>query len=518
MGTVLFGQETEYYVSVIGKEGKQVIKEEVIDLFFNMAKRMPYLKGPHTFGVFLVGRYLYLDCGEHIESATFECTNPWDLVNNKLATEAIIAQLAEKVRKENPDIQEVLLSKANVDYSGSCTTWGEHESFLVHNDLNRFPAQLIPHLVSRVIYTGAGGWHSSSPGLDFMVSPRARFFDREISKETTRDRGIFNTRNEPLAGSQHQYRRLHVICGEGLYCHKASLLKAGVTALVVRLIDLGARPCTGIQLVSPLGALKSFSRDTRCRAGVKTASGGTVTAVDIQRHYYAHVMDHISEMPDWAPEICEIWAETLEALETDPRKLAGVLDWPTKLEIYSQYIESRGFSRDEIQELNNCLNVMTGIPDPPSRINSRTRILQASAIRSSGLMYPNTPKKRGLDQSRLKTFLRLRDELFEIDIRFGQIGGKGIFSSLDRQGMLRHHVDGINDETVEHAKGNPPEGSRAALRGECIKRLSVDPKRYRCHWTHIEDLYTRKILKMFDPFSEGERWETPVTTRDGGVF
>lgn len=507
MSNVLFGQETEYYVSVIGKEGKQLSRQEVINLFFDLAKRMPYLQGPQKYGVFLVGRYLYLDCGGHIESATFECTNPWELVNHKLATEAIIANLAEDVRNENPDIQELVLSKVNVDYSGSGTTWGEHESYQVHKQLSRFQEQLIPYLVSRVIYTGAGGWHSSSPGLDFMVSPRARFFDHEVSKESTRDRGIFHTKNEPLAGSQYKYRRLHVICGESLYCHKASLLKAGVTALVVKLIDLGACSWSRIQLASPLEALKSFSRDTQCRARVKTESGGTVTAVDIQRYYYAHVMDHISEMPDWAPEICEIWTETLDALESDPMSLAGVLDWPTKLEIYSQYIESRGYSRDEIDELNNCLKAMTDIPDPASEINSLTRRLQANVIRTTGLLFPHIPKKYGLNQSQCRTFLRLREELFEIDIRFGQIGEKGIFYSLDRQGMLRHHVDGINDEAVEKAKENPPEGSRAKIRGECVRRLSVDSERYQAHWTHIIDLQSNKILNLADPFEARERWE-----------
>ena len=109
MSNVLFGQETEYYVSVIGKEGKQLSRQEVINLFFDLAKRMPYLQGPQKYGVFLVGRYLYLDCGGHIESATFECTNPWELVNHKLATEAIIANLEEDVRNENHDIQELVL-------------------------------------------------------------------------------------------------------------------------------------------------------------------------------------------------------------------------------------------------------------------------------------------------------------------------------------------------------------------------------------------------------------------------
>jgi hypothetical protein len=508
MKNVLFGQETEYFLSVIGKDRKQLSKLEVIHLFFELAKKLPHLQGPHDYGLFLVGRYFYLDCGEHIESATFECTDPWELVNHKLASEAILAQLTEDVKKANSDIQELVLSKVNVDYSGSGTTWGEHESYQVHKQLRRYQEQLIPHLVSRVIYTGAGGWHSSSPGLGFMVSPRALFFEHEVSPESTRDRGIFHTKNETLVGSEYNYRRLHVICGESLYCHKASLLKAGVTALVVKLIDLGSCSWSGIRLNSPLEALASFSKDTQCRTGVKTVSGETITAVDIQRHYYAHVMDHISEMPDWAPEICKLWDETLDALASGPGDLTGVLDWPTKFQIFSRYIESCGYTWDEINAWNNFAREIQDTYGLKPGINSIRYVLQADAFRSERMKFYQTLKKHGLHATRLKTFLRLREELFEIDTRCGQIGGCGIFSALDRQGMLRHHVGGINCKSVEYARENPPKGSRATLRGKCIQRFSSVPTRYQCGWTHIVDFQTKKILNLEDPFEEKERWES----------
>ncbi len=509
MKNVLFGQETEYFLSVISKEGKQLSKPEVIHLFFDLAKKMPHLRGPHEYGLFLVGRYLYLDCGEHIESATFECTDPWELVNHKLGTEEILAQLTEDVKMANSDIQELVLSKVNVDYSGSGTTWGEHESYQVHKQLSRYQEQLIPHLVSRVIYTGAGGWHSSSPGLGFMVSPRARFFEHEASPESTRDRGIFHTKNETLVGSAYNYRRLHVICGESLYCHKASLLKAGVTALIVKLIELSSCSWSGIRLNSPLEALASFSKDTQCRTGVKTVSGETITAVDIQRHYYAHVMDHISEMPAWAPEICKLWDETLDALASDPGDLTGVLDWPTKFQIFSRHIESCGYTWDEINAWNNFAREIQNNYGLEPSINSIRYVLQADAFRSERMKFYQTLKKHGLHATRLITFLRLREELFEIDTRFAQIGEKGIFSVLDRQGILQHHVTGINRETINHSIENPSEGSRAKIRSECVQRFSGNPKRYICYWTHIEDLHLKKVLNLLDPFETNEQWEDP---------
>jgi len=51
-------------------------------------------------------------------------------------------------------------------------------------------------------------------GLRFTLSPRVRFLEREVSNNSTRDRGIFHTKDETLAADG--YHRLHIICGESL--------------------------------------------------------------------------------------------------------------------------------------------------------------------------------------------------------------------------------------------------------------------------------------------------------------
>ena len=45
--------------------------------------------------------------------------------------------------------------------------------------------QLIPHLVSRVIYAGAGGFDSTSSGLTFLLSPRVAHIFRVSSDQST---------------------------------------------------------------------------------------------------------------------------------------------------------------------------------------------------------------------------------------------------------------------------------------------------------------------------------------------
>src|SRR5204863_447755 len=77
---------------------------------------------------------------------------------------------------------------------------------------------VMPHFVTRQIYTGAGkvgseATSASAGDVTFQLSQRADFFEEEVGLETTLKRPIVNTRDEPHADAQ-KYRRLHVIVGD----------------------------------------------------------------------------------------------------------------------------------------------------------------------------------------------------------------------------------------------------------------------------------------------------------------
>jgi proteasome accessory factor A len=72
---------------------------------------------------------------------------------------------------------------------------------------------LIPFLVSRQIYAGAGKVLQTSRGATFCISQRAEHIWEGVSSATTRSRPIINTRDEPHADAE-RYRRLHVIVGD----------------------------------------------------------------------------------------------------------------------------------------------------------------------------------------------------------------------------------------------------------------------------------------------------------------
>ena len=100
--------------------------------------------------------------------------------------------------------------------------------------------QLIPHLVTRVIYSGGGGFNADVPNIEFMLSPRVFFLEQIMSPGSQNNRAIFTTRQEPLSNSP--YGRLHLLCGEGVRFQMTEYLRFGVTALILRLIDSGFSP------------------------------------------------------------------------------------------------------------------------------------------------------------------------------------------------------------------------------------------------------------------------------------
>ena len=68
------------------------------------------------------------------------------------------------------------------------TTRGCHESYLRAMHPNRYTRDLIPHLVSRIIYTGAGGFNAFSPGIVPTLSPRVHHLREEVA-DGSREQG-----------------------------------------------------------------------------------------------------------------------------------------------------------------------------------------------------------------------------------------------------------------------------------------------------------------------------------------
>ena len=133
-------------------------------------------------GIFLEnGARFYVDC-THPEMTTPECANPWDVVRYMQAGERMLTAVAEEMTAaragagRGPDLQDQRGPQRQRRDLGV--------PHLLHASRRipaKFPDQIIPHLVSRIIYSGAGGLELADGRLRFTLSPRVKFLEREVS-------------------------------------------------------------------------------------------------------------------------------------------------------------------------------------------------------------------------------------------------------------------------------------------------------------------------------------------------
>ena len=504
--------ETEYAVTGVSPNGAVIERQRLADLLcVEAAGSFPHARDAHGAGLFLQnGSRFYVDCGFHPELATPECVTPAEVIRYVLAGERILADVAQRVATRFPGGTTVDLFRCNVDYSGTRSTWGCHESYLHRVEPIALADQLIPHLVTRVMYTGAGGFNSESPGLEFSLSPRVHHLVRPISGDSTSYRGIFHTKDESL--STAGYHRLHVLCGDSCCSELATWLKIGTTALVVALAESGYAPGAAVQLWSPIQAMNLVARDPECRVALTLAGGRQARALDIQRHYLTQAEGHLGDpfMPHWAEEVCQGWRAMLDRIETDLPSLATRLDWAIKQALYAQHAQRCGVRWTSLAQWTDALSVLERTqrsdghdrPAAPPDLES-LRSWNGWARGNARALAPRL-RKRGLNAEAFHAFVALRQELFEIDTRFGQLGERGIFAALDGAGLLAHHARGV--EAVDQAVTKPPAIGRAAIRGDVIRRAD-GKERYVCDWQQLWDPQGRRVLDLSDPFETTERWK-----------
>jgi proteasome accessory factor A len=517
MVSPMFGVESEYALAGIrGREPMQ--RDDLVNRLLRVARRrLAHLPDAcSTSGMFLEnGARFYIDCGLHPEMATPECTTPWELARYIKAGERTLEGLTQELQAETGDGAEIMCFRCNVDYGGSGSTWGCHESYLHHARPANLPGQLIPHLVTRVVYTGAGGFNPLAKGLEFCVAPRLMHIQQEVSGDSTGNRGIFHTKNESLAGKGNN--RLHILCGESLCSETAIVLKIGTTALVTAMAEEGLNPGTDLRLASPLDALHAVASDIDCKRKLSLAAGGEATAIEIQRRLLRLAERNQSVLPPWAGAICALWRVTLDQLEGAPDSAASVLDWAIKRRLFYGRAERRGISMDRFAFLSSIEQQMNaalaGVGAGGRSVRLNLVLGPKSPIPAEAASLGSALAAEGLAWADLERFLNLREEFYQIDTRFGQIGPRGIFTELDRRGVLNHKVAGV--EGVETAMCEPPPVGRAKLRGETIRRLSGSGKAG-CTWMSVFGPDGR-TLDLSDPFAATEVWADPgsPTPEDG---
>jgi proteasome accessory factor A len=447
----IFGLENEYGVTCTLRGQRRLSPDEVARYLFRRV-----VSWGRSSNVFLEnGARLYLDVGSHPEYATPECDSLLDLVTHDKAGERILESLLESAEarlREEGIKGDIYLFKNNTDSAGN--SYGCHENYCTSraDDLNHYSDVLIPFLVSRSVYAGAGKVLQTARGAVFCVTQRAEHIWEGVSSATTRSRPIINTRDEPHADAE-KYRRLHVIVGDSNMSEYTNFLKVGAAAIMLRMLEDESVVLRDLTLENPIRAIREISHDMTCTRKVRLANGREASALDIQGEYLNRALKYAQTkgFPEEETKALGMWKHCMEALEKDPMTLDREIDWVIKYKLIEAFR-----ARHDI---------------PLS--HARVGLLD--------LQYHDIHRERG------------------------------VFYRMQQRGLVERMC---TDEAIDTAIETPPQSTRAKLRGDFIKAAKEKKRDFTVDWVHLKlnDQAQRTVLCK-DPFkSKDERVEKLIAS------
>lgn len=440
----IYGIESEYGVTCTADGQRRLSPDEVARYLFRRV-----VSWGRSSNVFMPnGSRLYLDVGSHPEYATPECASVRDVVTYEKAGERIIEGLmvgAEDRLREEGVGGKIYLFKNNTDSAGN--SYGCHENYLADRkeDLAEHTEVLVPFLISRQIFAGAGKILQTAKGATFCISQRAEHIWETVSSATTRSRPIINSRDEPHADAE-RYRRIHVIVGDSNMSEYASFLKVAACGLIIRMLEDPQVIFRDMTLEHPARAIREISKDITCRQKVKLANGREMSALDIQKEFLDRAMRFADrhDMNEDEKTALDMWEHCLEGIADDPLSLGRECDWVAKYHLVERYRARHGISLGDAR---------VGMLD---------------------LQYHDVNRDRGL------------------------------FYRLERRGLMDRVT---TDREIARAMDVPPENTRARLRGDFIRRAKERNRDYTVDWVHLKlNEGAQRTVLCKDPFkAEDER-------------
>jgi len=427
------------------------------------------------------GGRAYLDQGQHWEMASPEVRTPLDVVVYERANERILEEAVLSCNTPFP----FSVYKNNIDYRGN--TFGMHENYSVRRRVALEKLRrLVPFLVTRQLYAGAGRISFDPRSCGFELSQRARFVCQEVSRETTKNRGIINTKDESLSGGEHQ--RIHLILGDSLRSELGSYLQVGTTALLIRLIEEGIPIGKNLALEQPVDAIRELSCNPS--SPLALADGRTMSAEQIQAEYLEEAKQHAYLLPEWSKDVLDRWQEVLLNLEETPENLDTRLDFYIKRAMFDRFLSQHNLTWNDVKKWGPFLSRMWSYS---AQLRSRPHLRTSETLEKIGESEKNTAR-----------ILRSIITMLEMDIRYHDINREmSLFDILDTGGLLNHRI--VHEETIVHAMKTPPKGTRAELRGNTIEALSRNARCAFASWTSIT-IPGSRVLDMENPYEATGTW------------
>lgn len=302
-----------------------------------------------------LGSRYYLDVG-HPEYSTGEQFTANGVVAEEMIGESFAINAFNRANEalENqksirygPDPIFGVLSKKN---TGDQETCGAHENYQVLRE--KFPdlnyseiwQSLAAHLISRVIYTGSGGYIDGK----YYLSPRSQWHVDTVNNNDTRQRPIVHTRDEPLISDTEKWRRLHVTTADANMSPWAIFMRISTTSLIIKAMEDGRR-FDDLCPIDPITAGWQFGGSTNGRfqsnndpvgslsVSVPCHDGRRRNGLQIQREALDRVTNYV--VTDEEQQAAEEWDHCLQILENVRQNILSA-DFLRRRDDASQFLRS----------------------------------------------------------------------------------------------------------------------------------------------------------------------------------
>jgi proteasome accessory factor A len=302
------------------------------------------------------GGCVYIDL-DHVEACIPEVVSAYDHVAAWHAMLRIVRRAQAAATARLPAGQRIQMLVNNSD--GRSHSYGSHLNFLItrrawesifHRKLH-YQLFLAAFQASSIIITGQGkvGSENGAPPVAYQLAQRADFLQTLCGPQTTYNRPLVNSRDEPLCGSADALpaaARLHCIFFDNTMCQVAGLLKVGLMQILLAMIE-AEQMNPRLLLEDPVDAVQRWSHDPTLRTRAPMVSNSAVTALDLQSLFLEDAKRFVEAggcdgIVPHVHEIMQLWEDTLRKLAAgDLAALTGRLDWVLKLHIVQRAMRQR---------------------------------------------------------------------------------------------------------------------------------------------------------------------------------
>lgn len=366
------------------------------------------------------GARIYPDMMRFAEYATPEDASLWGTVANEIAGERIVQQIFQN-GVDRGSLHAFEINKRLLSDDGQ--TWGYHANFAANAhklDITEKGLSILAlHVASMTPYAGAGGiWRTGRYDTNPHFALSQKMYDRncDASQSThTISKPLLSLRNEPLSYDT-RLLRVHLPSMDATMSPWQTWMKLGTTSIVLRLMENGYQGDKAEDIMlSPKIRAYSFGRRVAQDLTMQYASynhdeSGHLRALDIQRKLLGHAA--LLDLPAQEVEVWNEWERALDTLEENPFGLGALADWTIKYKMIERAQEK--YSTD-------------------------------------GSLYP-------VDGNRIQHGFKMYDSLdheVSLGLRFREKGAQSLWTPPNTD--------------VSRAITNPPQNTRAKLRGKFIK-------------------------------------------------